>query len=636
MCSCDGSAGIDLRASDTILITGNGTLTVAGASTGPAGARRTFRDLLKSYPVNEAGAGALIGRIGSNGAAAPFLVGASRRMQAPRAGRLFLAINKASRDAIDGNLRAAVEIVSRGPEAPQAPADLKLPEVTRDMIDRIPRRVVDAAGTPGDNTNFVIVGSERKVLQALAAAGWVKVDRGNENAVIHGILAVLTRQAYLELPMSELLLFGRPQDYGMAHAEPIAVVAQRHHFRIWKAPFTADGQDVWAGAGTHDIGFDRDQRNGGITHKIDPEVDKEREFIGESLNETGMVAKLSYVMPSKPNKEAKTAHGGSFRSDGRLLVIHLMPDGTAGAQDELAFSNLFCTVREKENPDGGRWDGCDKYLETAPKARLDLPELPNKYRVLIVPGFFSACASSVAPPFLEGVDHLRDKHGVTVEVWAPPNDSSEANATRLAEYLRDHMRDDKRKYIVVGYSKGTPDLQVALANEAGVKDAIAAFVSVAGAVGGSAVAEALPAQADGWLNRFKIGDCQGDIATAFRSLRRDVRRRFLAANPNPVVPSYSLAAVSDQSNTSKMLQEAWKLMSVLAARHDSQLAVEDAILPGSKFLGTARADHLAVAMPFEKAAESAIRAFADKGHYPRGALLESIVRFVTADLEGGR
>ena len=109
--------------------------------------------------------------------------------------------------------------------------------------------------------------------------------------------------------MSQLYLFGRAQDYGMAHAEPVAVVARRHHFRIWKAPFKAEGEEVRVGAGTHDIGFDKDQRNNGITHKIDPEVDNEREFIGQSLQETGLVAKLSYIMPSKPNKEAKTAHG---------------------------------------------------------------------------------------------------------------------------------------------------------------------------------------------------------------------------------------------------------------------------------------------------------------------------------------
>ena len=46
------------------------------------------------------------------------------------------------------------------------------------------------------------------------------------------------------------------------------------------------------------------------------------------------------------------------------------------------------------------------------------------------------CASSTAPAFQEGVEHLKSVHGLTVETWIPPNDSSEANAHQIAQYLR--------------------------------------------------------------------------------------------------------------------------------------------------------------------------------------------------------
>jgi hypothetical protein len=222
---------------------------------------------------------------------------------------------------------------------------------------------------------------------------------------------------------------------------------------------------------------------------------------------------------------------------------------------------------------------------------------------------------------------------LTVETWVPPNDSSEANGAAIAKYLTDHMVTDQRKYIVLGYSKGAPDVQTALALNPGAKDAAAAFISVAGAIGGSAIADLLPAQADGWISRFKLGQCEGDVATAFKSLKKDVRQAFLAAHPNPLVPSYSLPAVSDRAYTSKALLESWQLMSLLARRQDSQLAYEDAILPGSTVVGVARADHLAVALPFEKATDSVIRGMADQGHYPRATLLETLIRFVVSDLE---
>jgi hypothetical protein len=324
--------GIDVRADDVAAITATGTLTLAqGRTAGPAGLARGFRDLLKAYPVNEAGLGALIGRIGSSDAAVPFLVGEAKRLQVPRAGRLFLSINKTDNDAIEGTFHATVEFQSRGPEKPASIDESKLPKITLKMIDQIPRHVTDEAGNAGDNVNFLIPGGEERVLATFQAAGWVKVDRNKQAAVVQSILETLSKQAYLTLPMSELTLFGRVQDYGLAHAAPIQVVAQRHHLRLWKAPFQADGQDLWVGAATHDVGFDRDSRNNGITHKIDPNIDDEREFVGRSLEETGRVAKLSYITPSQPSKEARTATGATFHSDGRVLVIHLLPEASVSA-----------------------------------------------------------------------------------------------------------------------------------------------------------------------------------------------------------------------------------------------------------------------------------------------------------------
>jgi hypothetical protein len=101
-----------------------------------------------------------------------------------------------------------------------------------------------------------------------------------------------------------------------------------------------------------------------------------------------------------------------------------------------------------------------------------------------------------------------------------------------------------------------------------------------------------------------------------RSLRRDVRQAFLAKNPKPVVPTYSIVAQSDRTNTSKALMQAWQLLSVFDPKQDSQLTLSDAIVPGSKFLGAAKADHLAIALPFEKSKEMSILNVIDHGHFP--------------------
>jgi hypothetical protein len=190
-------------------------------------------------------------------------------------------------------------------------------------IDGLPRRVNDEFQNQGDMVNFVLVGSEQQVKDALDAASWRIADTDNKEAVLKAVLETYQKKDYLQMPMSTLYLFGRKQDYGYELAQAYSVVASRHHFRIWKAPVTWNGQTMWAGAGTHDIGFEKDQRNGKVTHKIDPAVDGERDNIGQTLQTSGKVKSLYYYLPPDPVQGAKNATGGGYHSDGRILVVVL-------------------------------------------------------------------------------------------------------------------------------------------------------------------------------------------------------------------------------------------------------------------------------------------------------------------------
>jgi len=201
----------------------------------------------------------------------------------------------------------------------KAPLDAQF----RKDIDGLPRRVNDQFKNLGDMVNFVIVGNQVKVADALTAADWHIADRDVKESVLKAALETYEKKAYLTMPMSDLYLYGRIQDYGYEQAEPYAVVASRHHFRIWKAPFTWNAQEVWVGAGTHDIGFEKDQRNGNVTHKIDPNVDGERDNIGATLEKSGKVKSLTYYLPPNPVQDSRNATGGGYHSDGRILVIQL-------------------------------------------------------------------------------------------------------------------------------------------------------------------------------------------------------------------------------------------------------------------------------------------------------------------------
>jgi hypothetical protein len=221
---------------------------------------------------------------------------------------------------------SASNATSAGADAAPAPlkvSDAPLDAQLRKGIDSLPRRVNDQFNNQGDMVNFVIVGSQKDVQAALAAATWHVADTDNQKAVLNALEQTYDSKDYLAMPMSTLYLFGRKQDFGYEMAEPIAMVASRHHFRIWKAPFTWRGSEVWCGAGTHDIGFAKDKRNGSVTHKIDPAVDGERDNIGSSLQSTKQAKTLTYYLPPDPVQDAKNATGDGYHSDGRLLVIFL-------------------------------------------------------------------------------------------------------------------------------------------------------------------------------------------------------------------------------------------------------------------------------------------------------------------------
>ena len=317
-------SGIDLAAGDIVKVSATGQLQYANAkqSNGPEGLPRAFTDMLRIMPMNDEGRGALIGRIGTSDAARPFLLGASGSHEARIAGRLYLAVNQPASDQVSGSYHVKLERTAAAVPT-TLPREVPVPAFSQSLLDSIPKRVSDPNGAPGDRVNFILIGSQQQVQAALKAAGWVVVDRTKGEAVVQGLLASFSKESYVTLPMSELQLFGRAQDFGYAQADPLKVVQSRHHFRLWKASFELEGRQVWAGAGTHDIGFERDQRNNGITHKIDPDTDGERDYIRESLLQTGMVIKSEYVTPTDPVTTAKTATGGEFHSDGRTLLMYL-------------------------------------------------------------------------------------------------------------------------------------------------------------------------------------------------------------------------------------------------------------------------------------------------------------------------
>src|SRR5215467_11374377 len=174
--------GIDLQPGEHVVITAKGSFRYADAKSdnGPEGLSRGFKDLLCILPFNDAGRGALIARIGDADIAQAFLVGASKDIVSPITGRLALGINQAKSETGDGTYTVHVEVYTADATAGGTVRTISkivdtIPGIDNSLFIKIPRRISDKDGNPGDMVNFLMLGSEAAMQKAFASAGWVKV-----------------------------------------------------------------------------------------------------------------------------------------------------------------------------------------------------------------------------------------------------------------------------------------------------------------------------------------------------------------------------------------------------------------------------------------------------------------------------
>src|SRR5580698_3841169 len=293
--------GVVVTLGDHLDFTATGTVTISdGRSSTPDGNARGWKDLIRQFPLNSANSGALIGRISNGDATVPFLIGASKQMDVPASGKLYLDVNLSSDLTGDGSYSVTMKLSKSQTAATPAAAVNLTSFLSPELFTDIPRRVQDQQNNPGDMVNFAIIGTQDQVQKAFTAAGWTTVDKSTQDAIVHGLLATLSHESYTEMPMSVLYLFGRPQDLSYARGDPLAVAAIRHHLRVWKTTETVDGKPLWVGSATHDNGFEKDQRNGSVTHHIDPNIDVERDFIEQSFADAGAISGAAYVTPANP------------------------------------------------------------------------------------------------------------------------------------------------------------------------------------------------------------------------------------------------------------------------------------------------------------------------------------------------
>jgi hypothetical protein len=206
-------------------------------------------------------------------------------------------------------------------------------------LEQSPKYTVTDAGIPGDPLNVGLVGSREEVLAAFAAAGWsIPAALGLRSDI--GIAeSVLADRPDPTAPVSQLFLFGRPEDLAF-EKEAGHSADRRNHVRFWRDDALGDGtRPFWIGAATFDAGVGISHRTGQITHHIAPDIDAERDLVMQDLSAAGQLASRYQVTGIGPTLDGRNGGGDRYYSDGELDVGVLVAGGQKQLQGPVVLPN---------------------------------------------------------------------------------------------------------------------------------------------------------------------------------------------------------------------------------------------------------------------------------------------------------
>jgi LssY C-terminus len=207
-----------------------------------------------------------------------------------------------------------------------------------ELISALPRRThTSLTNRPSDLINLLFVGSREELTTSFEAAGWAPPDESSLRSNIRRIRAVAEGRGDPAAPMSLLLVDDTRPD--MSWQKGFNDVSKRHHIRIWKQSATWNGREVWIGAATRDIDFAFMRPGWAVTHKIEEDIDRERDKVVNDLAFTSCVNIADeFQRPDFPGF-ARNATGDSMLTDTRVALVGFGPCASPPAAtnvDEIA------------------------------------------------------------------------------------------------------------------------------------------------------------------------------------------------------------------------------------------------------------------------------------------------------------
>jgi hypothetical protein len=193
----------------------------------------------------------------------------------------------------------------------------------RRQLEAMPRSTTNKKqSAEGDPLNLVAIGSFDTILNGFGAR-WDETETISPESCWRTLKAFSLGSSYRYSPVSSLYMAGRCQDFALQRARK--TINERLHLRLWMTPLRFQGEPVWIGQISRDIGVRFTHKAWNLTtHKIDPNVDDSRDYLLDDLTESGRVSLLGYsagVQAASRTSPRRNLTGDTYFTDGLRAVV---------------------------------------------------------------------------------------------------------------------------------------------------------------------------------------------------------------------------------------------------------------------------------------------------------------------------
>ena len=206
--------------------------------------------------------------------------------------------------------------------------DVSFPSLDPHRVGLLPRfseKLTRATQAP---VSLIFVGSGAELVRAFTSAGWEAPERVCPRTILRSWGRGLLDRPYPGAPVTPVFLNGQLHDVAFNQADGTQSSRRRHHTRWWLTEFTCHGEQVWVATASFDAGVGFGRRIPVPIHHIDPDIDRERDHIVDSLTGSGVAALTGEVRVTKP-MTGRNAAGDHFFTEGVAHVLAPLPSSPA-------------------------------------------------------------------------------------------------------------------------------------------------------------------------------------------------------------------------------------------------------------------------------------------------------------------